>query len=81
MSEIDELLAEVERLRAENLRLEKSIDWLVSKRFPCPRDGSQCYKEIAIRNDTTYAENICEQHWRDAALRAAMKEEKDGNHE
>ena len=69
------LLEEVERMRVENQRLEKSIDWLVSKRFPCPRDGSQCYKEIAIRNNTTYAENVCEQHWRDAALRAVMKEE------
>lgn len=75
------LLDEVTRLQVENQRLEKSIDWLVSKRFPCPRDGSQCYKEIAIRNDTTYAENVCEQHWRDAALRAAMKEEEGGNHE
>ena len=79
--DIPDLLAEVERLRVENQRLEKSIDWLVSQRFPCPRDGSQCYKEIAIRNNTTYAENVCEQHWRDAALRAAMKEENDGNHE
>lgn len=49
----------------EIARLEKEIDWLISKRFGCPMDGSLC-KLKEGKSDTF----LCVEHWREAARKA-----------
>ena len=51
---------------AEIARLEKEIDWLISKRFGCPMDGSVC--KLGEGKSDTF---LCVEHWREAARRAA----------
>lgn len=50
----------------EIARLEKEIDWLISKRFGCPMDGSVC--KLGEGKSDTF---LCVEHWREAARRAA----------
>ena len=38
----EDLRVEIKRLHAANAQLEKSIEWLISKHFGCPCDGSPC---------------------------------------
>lgn len=50
----------------EIARLEKEIDWLISKRFGCPMDGSMC--KLGEGKSDTF---LCVEHWREAARKAA----------
>lgn len=54
---------------AEIARLEKEIDWLISKRFGCPMDGSVC--KLGEGKSDTF---LCVEHWREAARRATEEE-------
>ena len=53
----------------EIARLEKEIDWLISKRFGCPMDGSVC--KLGEGKSDTF---LCVEHWREAARRATEEE-------
>ena len=68
----EELRVEIKRLQAENAQLEKSIAWLISKRFGCPCDGSPCGREVAFRRGERAPDDVCKRHWREAARSAGQ---------